>query len=232
MYRIIEGKVHGVLTDYDLSSWKATLTAEKDKSSQQTTGTPPYMAQELLRGTSTIHLYRHDVESLFYVMLTVCGRRTIKSKRGNGDGDEWQVDIREGKLPYQDWFESQDSVLGCLKIFFFIDMDAIELSPSFEAFRMWLQDLQWLFSDGFALKFTHVKREERAGSNASGLVPFDDETLGGCIDYSTFIEPTRHLTGELKGLAIRYDPSPHSLRASTDSVLVGDVTPLPILSQS
>ena len=59
MYRIIEGQVHGVLTDYDLSSWKATLTARDAKSSEEATGTMPYMAQELLKGISPVHLYRH-----------------------------------------------------------------------------------------------------------------------------------------------------------------------------
>ena len=35
-------------------------------------------------------------------------------------------------------------------------------------------------------------------------VPFDDETLGGCVDYSSIIELTKYLKGELEGLIVRY----------------------------
>ena len=83
---------------------------------------------------------------------------------------------------------------------------------------MWLNDLQWLFSQGFKHKTGYRIRKARAGGRP---VPFDGETLEGCIDFSTFIEPTRHLTGELKELAIRYDPSPYSLRALTNPIPLG-----------
>src|SRR5712691_3711440 len=68
MHRTIGGKVHGVLTDYDLSSWMASLNSDYSKTSQQRTGTPPFMAYGLPDGKDTLHLYRHDVESLFYTM--------------------------------------------------------------------------------------------------------------------------------------------------------------------
>src|ERR1700753_780866 len=55
-----EQKVYGVVTEYDLSSWTEHLKGDYTRTSQQRTGTPPYMAQELLKGTSTSHLYRHD----------------------------------------------------------------------------------------------------------------------------------------------------------------------------
>jgi hypothetical protein len=35
---------------------------------------------------------------------------------------------------------------------------------------------------------------------------FDNETLGGHVNYSALINPVRSLKGELKGLDIRYDP--------------------------
>ena len=39
MYRRKEGKVYGVLTDFDLSSWTADLTSTYAKTSQQRAGT-------------------------------------------------------------------------------------------------------------------------------------------------------------------------------------------------
>lgn len=206
MYRIVEDKVHGVLTDYDLSSWRDTPAPECAKGPERATGTPPYMAQELLRGTSAIHLYRHDVESLFYVMLLMCGRHTIGNARGESNEAGPQVIMREGKLPYQGWFKGQDWALGCVKVTFILNMLAIELSPPFEDFRPWLRKLQLLFSEGFSLWSANLRRKQCPEMCAGGPIPFDDETLGGWIDYLTLIESTRNLTGELKGLIIRYDP--------------------------
>ncbi|KAF9459059.1 hypothetical protein BDZ94DRAFT_1149964, partial [Collybia nuda] len=76
MYRIVEGKVHGVLNDLDLSSLREDVE-RGTPTSHQRTGTPPYMATELLQaagGTKspTRHLYRHDLESLTYVILMLC----------------------------------------------------------------------------------------------------------------------------------------------------------------
>ena len=49
-----ERRVYGVLTDYDLSSWTEELTDDYSKTSQERTGTPPYMAHELLAETGVL----------------------------------------------------------------------------------------------------------------------------------------------------------------------------------
>ena len=215
-----EDKVYGVLTDYDLSSWTASLKTYYTKTSQQRTGTPPYMAFELLMGGSDTHLYRHDVESLFYIMLMVCGRHTIgHSNGGTGKKAKEQVVMRKEGLPYGDWYnEWSYTKLGSIKAAFFSLMRDIELSPTFEDFRAWLKDLQYCFSDGFEAKGSYAKRKARAGSSAGEFVPFDDETLGGFIDYSSFVEPTRRLEGKLQGLIIRYDPASSLLPTPTGAV--------------
>ena len=214
MYRMIKGwngkeeteYVYGVLTDYDLSSWAASLTGDYTKTLQQRTGTPPYMAHELLTGESDIHLYRHDVESLFYIMLLLCARHEFDLNREA----KWPLVMREGKLPYEDWFdEPKYAKLGMFKAFFFSQVEAIELFPAFEDIRKWLLHLQYSFSDGFELKYSYKKRKARAGDSAGELPPFDDETLGGKIDYSSLIEPIPYLKGELEKLDVRYKgPSP------------------------
>jgi len=206
MCRIVEElgskhKVYGVLTDYDLSSWASSLKTDYTKTSQQRTGTPPYMAHELLAGASDTHLYRHDVESLFYIMLLTCARHQFDRR----DEVKLPVVMREGTPPYQKWFNQCDyDTLGSIKESFFTRMKPIELSPSFEDIRTWLEEVQYLFAEGFELKAGHARRKRRIQ-----LAPFDDETLGGNVDYSSFIEPTQRLTGELEGLTIRYNiPSP------------------------
>ena len=220
-----EQKVYGVLTDYDLSSWKKHLQGDYTSTSRQRTGTPPYMAQELLKGTSPIHLYRHDVESLFYIMLLLGARHTF----GLGTDKKVRVVMREGVPPYQKWFNGKDyETLGSIKADFFSDQPPIELSPAFEDFRPWLERLSYYFSEGFGELAIQKRRgkvwswgREEAGA-AGGVtpapVPFDNETLGGNIDYSTLIKPIRHLEGELSRLIIRYHPALPSLPTPAGSV--------------
>jgi len=205
----VERRVYGVLTDYDLSSFTATMNSNYKKTSQQRTGTPPYMAHELLRGTSALHLYRHDLESLFYIMLLTAARHTIGIPRRD---DNPRVILRTSwVLPYQEWFnEPRYDVLGSLKGSFFSELQPITLSQVFEDFLPWLEDLQQCFSTGFKLKPSYNKRAQkvwRAAVKPAVVQPvdFDDGTLGGQITYATILAAVPYLAGELEGLVIR-DP--------------------------
>ena len=226
MYRLIEElnakgksewKVYGVLTDYDLSSWRKDLETDYTRTSKQRTGTPPYMAYELLQGKSSTHLYRHDLESLFYIMMLTAAHHTIDLPK-SGPSTRGESGTQGGDPPYQEWFKTQNySTLGSIKQSFLLSSSDFSLSPAFESFRSWLKEMLRDFTKGFHSKNHHstIKkqepnwREKRAAGFASEAtstpVPFNDETLNGCVDYSTIIEPTRSLKGELKGLIIHYD---------------------------
>ena len=211
----VEKRVCGVLTDYDLSSWTEHLKKDNTRTSEHRTGTPPYMAIELLKGTNSTHLYRYDLESLLYVMLVTCCRDTFgfvkdkTTKRATGSV------ITLGKRPpFRDWFgEHGYHTLGNIKAGFFSAMEAIELPSIFKDFYPWLSDVQFQFSAGFRAKDNYNYEQEgvrRGWSSACTVSQFDEETLAGHICYSSFIEPVRKLTGQLKSLVIRYDP-PQSL---------------------
>ena len=213
----LERKVYGVLTDYDLSSWKEALENDYASTSQQHIGTPPYMAYELLKGMSVTHLYRHDLESLFYIMLLTAACHTIDPTKGG-------VVMREGIRPYRAWLnEKSYSTLGCHKISFLFFHEPIDVSPAFEDFRPWLMDLHYVFSKGFWHKQSQNEERpyswmlKRAGESVPGTTPtpppFDDKTLGGYVDYSAIIEPTRYLKGELEGLVIRYETPTGAVQA-------------------
>ena len=205
MYRKINGKVHGVLADYDLASWRSTLTLDRAKISHQRTGTPPFMAHGLLDGSDPIHLYRHDLESLFYTMLILATHYEIQAP-GEGDGG---IRVLEGDLRFQDWFETTNyNRLGEGKSDFFTKLKAFEPSPSLAGFRGWLWGLQDMFHQGFVAQNAHwrlQRRKEQFGGKVT-LPHFDEETLGGHITYSALIQMVRNLPGNFQGLAIRYDP--------------------------
>ena len=210
MYRVIEGKVYGVLADYDLASWTTPSTDGYTKTSQQRTGTPPFMAIGLLDKTDPLHLYRHDMESLFYVMLILATHYEIRAPK---KGEDTWLRMRQGlkDLPYQTWFDQPFyEGLAAYKQAYFSKFEPLNLSPCFEDFRGWLLELRRSFSRGFRAKQQQLEEEDLERSCGKGTpAPFDNETLGGHIHYSALINPVRDLKGKLKDLIIRYDhPSP------------------------
>ena len=235
MYRIIGDEVCGVLTDYDLSSWTASLTLDYSKTSQQRTGTPPFMAYGLLDGRDALHLYRHDVESLFYIMLILAthyevqapkwkkGQRVqtrpgggVRTRQGGRIRPRQWIRIRQGlkELPYRAWFDQPSfTALASFKHTFLSDTEDLRLSPTFEGFRGWLEDLHQSFRRGIRSRQIHMEEltslQRRNGRSGGGTVPtFDDETLAGHVPYSALVDPVRSLKGDLADLVIRYDPSP------------------------
>ena len=218
---LLERKVYGVLTDYDLSSWTKDLKNDYTKTSQYRTGTPPYMAHELLLETNPIHLYRHDLESLFYIMLLTCGRHTVSDvvdKDGRETGRR-VVTRRESVRPYSGWFgENGYASLGKNKYYFLSERGAIGLPSPFGDFRPWLEHIQFIFSVGLRRRGDYKMQQEKPqyfGMAVGDPIPFDHETLGGAVSFSSFIEPVRQLTGDLEGLTIRYDPPQVSPPAPT-----------------
>ena len=100
MYRRNErGKVCGVLTDFDLLSWRVDLAKDYMMASQQRTGEPLYMAYRLLEGADPSHLYRHDAESMFYIIAMLATRYEIR-----GEGKGIQIRQEPVKLPFGQWF--------------------------------------------------------------------------------------------------------------------------------
>ena len=219
MYRIVKSKVYGVLTDYDLASWASSLTSDYTKTSQQRTGTPPFMAFGLLDGSDGLHLYRHDVESFFYVMVIMTTQYEIQARR---KGDAGGVRMRQGKLLFDLWFDEPSYVkLASFKKTFHLDFGYLDLSPTFEDFRGWLVKLQISFHRGLLCAKQH-KFEAAMVSGGGGVpAPFDEETLGGHVDYSALTDPARHLKGKLKGLVIRYRSQPPSLPTPTGAAQAG-----------
>ena len=219
---VVEEKVYGVLADFDLSSLTEDMKDNYTKTSQQRTGTPPFMAHELLDGLEGLHLYRHDLESLFYVMLIVATHYEIQPRTEKEEGG---LRMRQGleELPYEMWFgEPTYKALANHKHSFFSKLEDFDLSPAFEDFHDWLWDFRMSFRHGLRDKEIHKDSiaflRRKGGASEQGAAPeFDCETLGGHVNYSAFIDPVRKLKGGLEGLIIRYDPSLPTSTAQVDS---------------
>ena len=205
MYRIGDDEeIYGVLMDYDLSSWTKDLTNNYTKTSQQRTGTPPFMAYELLDPqTNVLHLYRHDLESLFYIMLILATSYEIEAPTKTKSGG---LLAREDTPPYKNWFGEQSyGDLYHFKHSFLGDVKDFDLSPTFWAFGDWLAGIHRCFRRGFGSKADYKDELKRQSQSGGKTIPqFDDETLGGHVCYSTFIDLASNLTGRLSGLIVRY----------------------------
>ncbi|KAJ3807393.1 hypothetical protein F5876DRAFT_79747 [Lentinula aff. lateritia] len=129
MYRRIDGKVYGVLNDFDLSSRVRDM--DKGPTSNQRTGTRPFMSVDLLSPVwEGGHLYRHDLESLFYIMLCLACRY-------NAPG----VPAAEPRS-FSLWFSGTDREIFNDKTTFLLDhFQSLPIQSYFAGFQRWLRKI-------------------------------------------------------------------------------------------
>jgi hypothetical protein len=150
------GRVFGVLNDFDL----AVHVPVTEASSHQRTGTTPYMAIDLLETSPPpVHLYRHDLESLVYVMFTVAC---------------------PGNPAVKEWHTLQGKNLANAKAVFFGD-DCPQPVDCFKSLSLLLEDLHVAFYLGRRAQ-TDLKLDKNKKDT------FDAETLGGYVSFEA-LEP-------------------------------------------
>ncbi|KAJ6561527.1 hypothetical protein DFH09DRAFT_1279280 [Mycena vulgaris] len=165
MVRMKDGRIYGVLDDFDLL---LILDTPSPSTSKQRTGTRPYMALDLLvPGPPPPHISRFDLESLFYVVLFL----TCHS--------------HEGSL--EQWKHIGTEALYKKKVTFFYQK-CPPPTPGFLPLHRWTQRLHTMFADGYAARSAFVRHEDIRGSGPeSEPVPtFDNDTLGGHVSFDKF----------------------------------------------
>ncbi|KAK0490358.1 hypothetical protein IW261DRAFT_1387679 [Armillaria novae-zelandiae] len=223
MYRMDgEGNIFGVLIDFDLS---ALIPIEEAKSLRRM-GTPPYMAFDLLKekNDSGPHLYCHDLEALFYVMLMICCRHSIIRKvQPQGTSQ-----LEEIPAHFYRWFDRSMSwnILADMKISFFFDNKPLPVSRCFKGFCPCLNAIRRNFSRDIAARNDAKEEADPAPRRPlppdiniqhRALVspppkktitePFDNATLGGHVDYTRFLIEMWIFKGEQLIVRNR-DPTP------------------------
>ncbi|KAG7088915.1 hypothetical protein E1B28_012860 [Marasmius oreades] len=179
-------EVFGVLNDFDLSS----RVMEKSKaSSTQRTGTQPFMAHDLFDPKWTGgHLYRHDLESIFYGLLCLCSRY-----KGPG-----QLVDASDELQYESWFIGDYKCVRRSKKEL-ITQGKIKpaLTEFFEDFRSWVTGIH---------KCIFAGRMDRSlfESKDDGSSTFDQETLGGHFTYTS----VEAIMSSFKGVTLKKRDEP------------------------
>jgi hypothetical protein len=142
-------------------------------------GTMPYMAVDLLEPTPTKHLYRYDLESLFYVFAVLVTRYD----RG---------EVIENP-PLQNWFELPPSSLRPKKVTFLCKLPA-QPTSAFENLDDFLLCMGLMFRAGYEAQDNHLLSVRGAKNPKSTLVDrkailnskFNYETLEGNVDFDKF----------------------------------------------
>ncbi|GAW07697.1 protein kinase [Lentinula edodes] len=178
MFRRIDGKVYGVLNDFDLSSRVRDM--DNGPTSNQRTGTRPFMSLDLLNPVwKGGHFYRHDLESLFYIMLCLACRYEAPG-----------VPAPEPR-PYSQWFSGSDEEICDNKHKFLTDplvlAQDLPIQPYFAHFKPWLNLMHRLVSEGY-----HTRPRPDIDMSAYPALKkhlpsktlFDWQTLDGNVTYN------------------------------------------------
>ncbi|KAF9065076.1 hypothetical protein BDP27DRAFT_1405002 [Rhodocollybia butyracea] len=168
MWYRVDGKVYGVLNDYDLASYEK----DKDKgpTSDHRTGTKPFMAFDLLdEDWKGGHYYRHDMESLFYIILCFACRYRFPN-----------VPAQEPRK-YEEWFTGSERQVYQEKYTLIMSksVSTFAVQEHFTHFAPWLEKIY------FRLHTGHFQRPSsitlRFDPHASQ--EFDWFTLNGNFSY-------------------------------------------------
>ncbi|KAJ3992334.1 protein kinase [Lentinula boryana] len=180
MFRRKHGKIYGVLNDFGLSSH----VQDTDLISHRA-GTQPFMSVDLLNSNwEGGHLYRHDLESLFFVMLCLACRY-----------DAPGVPATEPR-PYSYWYTETNRNVYHSKNSFFLDPDfeTFPIQPHFIGLKSWLEEIYCSFHFGYIQRpffYSHdryLKMKKSLGRINVGIADFDFDydwtTLGKCASYA------------------------------------------------
>ncbi|GAW09914.1 protein kinase [Lentinula edodes] len=202
MIRVKDGKKYGVLNDWDLAIW--LNNRDGISTSQFRTGTRPYMAHEQhspsWRGP---HRYRHDLESLFYVILLLATLFSSPSERAyksldvdedhDDDEDDDDEDDDNGKddkpsetsYHYQTWFTQGDDFIYKDKALIILDLSWQPIPTQFfRDFFHWLMRLQHSLNAGFVALKGHIVRQR---DTPRQIPHFDNDTLNSHFSYDCLV---------------------------------------------
>ncbi|KAF5358715.1 hypothetical protein D9757_013022 [Collybiopsis confluens] len=174
MYRRAGDNVYGVLNDFDLSSFRTCM--DEGPTSKHRTGTKPFMARDLLhKDWDKVHRYRHDLESLFYIILILsCHYSNPTTHAPN--------------LQFSRWFDGADHEIAYAKLDFLESaFPKPPVQTYFETFHPWLYDIRQMLGMGYLSR----------PYDPHGLeCLYDWETLNGNITFKKVMEVMGSFNGE------------------------------------
>ncbi|KAF5383940.1 hypothetical protein D9757_007392 [Collybiopsis confluens] len=172
MYRREGDNVYGVLNDFDLSSFRTRM--DEGPTSKHRTGTKPFMARDLLHAEwDKVHRYRHDLESLFYIILILsCHYSNPTTHAPN--------------LQFSRWFDGADQEIAYAKLDFLqLASPNPPVQPYFGAFSKWLRIIRRMFGEGYK---SRPPASDSSDEDAAAAENYDWDTLKGNVTYAKMMK--------------------------------------------
>ncbi|KAJ3829587.1 hypothetical protein F5880DRAFT_1521557 [Lentinula raphanica] len=199
MVREINGVKYGVLNDWDLATSVDKLY--EGPASQFRTGTKPYMAHEQQDPDWTgPHRYRHDLESVFYVMTLFTFLYSSPSSKPS--------DPLDRKYHFETWHQENDATLGTIK-FKLIGVSIWDppATDFFIGFKQWLTRFHVCFYRGFQNQHNfrldqirdpmlEIWSKPQPQPQIQQMQSFNEETLGGFITVEYIVLIMHEFGGE------------------------------------
>ena len=169
--RLGDGKIQGVLNDWDVAS--TSHTESDSEHTNMRTGTMPFMSIDLHQHPPPVHMERFEYESLFYVLYWIClsysDGKLLPEKERHSAFKRWP---RWNSNDHDDVCEAKIGLKNNSKIF----RDVNEFPAMYRPLvQPWLECLRYTLRRGFNA------RDE--ANIADKLAEFDDITLGGHMSY-------------------------------------------------
>ncbi|KAJ4489808.1 hypothetical protein C8R41DRAFT_981534 [Lentinula lateritia] len=185
MVREKNGQKYGVLNDWDLASWLSTQN--EVSTSKFRTGTKPYMAHEQHSSDwQGPHRFRHDLESLFYVILLLVSLYSSPTEKVRFPST--------GDHRYEKWHKEDDSFLDGRKSKIINGGNWQSFpQPFFSGFTLWLAALQKNLRRGIFNLENHkhavlaASQPLKPGRRPPQVPFFDEDTLGGYFSYEKVV---------------------------------------------
>ncbi|KAF8074630.1 hypothetical protein FPV67DRAFT_1474267 [Lyophyllum atratum] len=166
-----DSTVKGILNDWDMASYVEDNDEIKLSTATHRTGTIPFMARDLLTDAGIAppaHLYRHDLESFYYILLWAAIHYDFARKKKLDRIEElntWDAldfrSMRGNKNSFITTRSERDLVFDFIR-------------PDCDGLRPWLESIGKLFHQA------HLAKE-------ADLPGWDTKTLGGHITFNNFM---------------------------------------------
>jgi hypothetical protein len=174
MFKCHEGRAKGIVNDWDMASHLNATGEVPTSTARHRTGTIPFMARDLLVDEPPVHLYRHDLESFFYILIWAAVHFDIQNKT--------RLPTHHALKPWDD--DSLKAARSAKSALFLTYDDTYSLL--FRHVREEFRDVldNWILPlwDLFLGAIQSMPRRGRAEPHA-----FDNDTLGGRITFYTFM---------------------------------------------
>ena len=169
--RLENGKIQGVLNDWDVASTSHT-ESDSDHTNMRT-GTMPFMSIDLHQHPPPVHMERFEYESLFYVLYWIClsysDGKLLPEKERHSTFADWPIWNSDN---YKVVLNSKTGLQGNSTIFENVNEFPAMYRPLVQP---WLECLRYTLRRGF-----NARDEAKV---AGKLAEFDHDTLGGHMSY-------------------------------------------------